>query len=158
LSAGWRRPSRAGAGADAAAAGAPAALLTNARSSILTGMELANLFRVDGDAVRLCGSRCPACGAAAFPARTVCGDCGHRSLEAAELSGRGRVHAATSVATPPAGFERPYLAAVVDLDEGPRVFGLLTADPGPAGRVRAVPAAVRDGRDGFAFAPLEEPR
>jgi uncharacterized protein len=120
-------------------------------------MELSSLFAVVGDEVRLRGSSCPACGVAAFPARTVCGACGHRALEAAELSGRGRVHGFTLVATPPAGFEAPYLAAVVDLEEGPRVFATLTGDPGPAGLVRAVPAAVRDGRPGFAFAPLEPP-
>jgi uncharacterized protein len=117
-------------------------------------MELAGLFGVAAGAVRLRGSRCPACRAMAFPGRVVCGACGCRSLDPAELSGLGRVHAFTTVHTPPAGFDRPYLAAVVDLDEGPRVFAMLTAEPGRGRRVRAVPAPVRDGRPGFAFEPI----
>ncbi len=136
-------------------------------------MELAGLFTSAAGAVRLLGTRCPACGPVAFPSRAVCGNCGCRTLEPAELSGEGRVHAFTTVRTPPAGFDAPYLAAVVDLDEGPRVFAMLTAEPpeppagsapaasapsGPAGtpgaRVRAVPARVRDGRPGFAFEPV----
>ena len=145
-------------------------------------MELAGLFTSAAGAVRLLGTRCPACGTVAFPSRAVCGSCGCRTLEPAELSGEGRVHAFTTVRTPPAGFDAPYLAAVVDLDEGPRVFAMLTAEPreapsGPAPsglartpartpgatgatggtpgtRVRAVPARVRDGRPGFAFEPV----
>jgi uncharacterized protein len=121
-------------------------------------MELAGLFTVAADAVRLRGRRCPACGAVTFPGRAVCGACGCRSLEPAELSGLGQVHAFTTVDTPPAGFDRPYLAAVVDLDEGPRVFAMLTAEPGDGRRVRAVPARVRHGRPGFAFEPIGPPR
>jgi uncharacterized OB-fold protein len=131
-------------------------------------MELAGLFTSAAGAVRLLGTRCPACGTVAFPSRAVCGGCGCRTLEPAELSGQGRVHAFTTVRTPPAGFDAPYLAAVVDLDEGPRVFAMLTAElsepsePSGAGeagaaggaRVRAVPARVRDGKPGFAFEPV----
>jgi uncharacterized OB-fold protein len=132
-------------------------------------MELAGLFTLAAGAVRLRGTRCPTCGTVAFPGRAVCGGCGCRTLEPAELSGRGRVHAFTSVRTPPAGFDGPYLAAVIDLDEGPRVFAMLTAEPAdpadpadlggaavrPGGaRVRAVPARVRDGKPGFAFEPV----
>jgi ribosomal protein S27AE len=141
-------------------------------------MELAGLFTSAAGAVRLLGTRCPACGTVAFPSRAVCGNCGCRTLEPAELSGQGSVHAFTTVRTPPAGFDAPYLAAVVDLDEGPRVFAMLTAEPrepppgsnpsgsGPSGsglsepagapgaRVRAVAARVRGGRSGFAFEPV----
>jgi uncharacterized protein len=118
-------------------------------------MELAGLFTSAAGAVRLLGTRCPACGKVAFPSRAVCGECGCRALEPARLSGEGSVHAFTTVRTPPAGFDAPYLAAVVDLDEGPRVFAMLTAEPpAAAARVRAVPATVRDGKPGFAFEPL----
>ncbi len=120
---------------------------------MLPDMELAGLFTVAAGAVRLRGSRCPACGTVAFPERAVCGACACRALQPAELSGEGRVHAFTTVRTPPAGFDQPYLAAVVDLDEGPRVFGMLTAEPSGDDRVRAVPAPVRNGQPGFAFEP-----
>jgi uncharacterized OB-fold protein len=130
---------------------------TDERSFVYAaGMELAGLFTSAAGAVRLLGTRCPACGTVAFPSRAVCGGCGCRTLEPAELSGQGRVHAFTTVRTPPAGFDGPYLAAVVDLDEGPRVFATLTAEPPGAGgaRVLAVPARVREGKPGFAFEPV----
>jgi uncharacterized OB-fold protein len=129
---------------------------TDERSFVYAAaMELAGLFTSAAGAVRLLGTRCPACGTVAFPSRAVCGGCGCRTLEPAELSGQGSVHAFTTVRTPPAGFDAPYLAAVVDLDEGPRVFAMLTAEPpATAGRVRAVPARVRDGKPGFAFEPV----
>lgn len=104
----------------------------------------------DGDTVRLVGSRCPACGAVAFPGRLVCAECGARDLDAHALSGTGTVHAATRLDTPPAGFEPPIVVAVVDLDEGPRTFALLAGpDAPPAGtRVVAVSGPLRDSGDG----------
>ncbi len=124
-------------------------------------MELAGLFTSAAGAVRLLGTRCPACGTYAFPSRAVCGNCGCRTLEAAELSGEGNVHAFTTVRTPPAGFDAPYLAAVVDLDEGPRVFAMLTAEPpeppagpsGPAGTPGATAGAAGPGPSGPAEPP-----
>ena len=116
-------------------------------------MDLAGLFSIDGRVARLTGSRCETCGEVAFPARHVCGRCGGRKLSSSTLAGRGTVVASTHVLTPPAGFEHPIEVALVDLAEGPRVFALLTAPATTGAAVQAVPAAVREGRPGFAFAP-----
>jgi uncharacterized OB-fold protein len=117
-------------------------------------MDLAGLFSIEDGVVRLTGSRCESCGAIAFPARNVCGQCGRRELSPVTLAGRGSVVSSTHVVTPPAGFERPIEVALVDLAEGPRVFALLTAPASPGTTVQAVPAPVREGHPGFAFEPL----
>jgi uncharacterized OB-fold protein len=114
---------------------------------------LANLFTMDGDAVRLKGSHCSQCGAIAFPPRRVCGACGARQLGIRMLTGKGTVLSSTRVTTPPAGFEQPIDVGIVDLAEGPRVFALLTSRVDAGSSVQAVRAAVRDGHAGFAFGP-----
>jgi uncharacterized OB-fold protein len=114
-------------------------------------MDLAGLFTIEDGVARLAGSRCEACGAVAFPARHVCGECGSRNQVGHSLAGRGRVVSTTHVVTPPAGFDHPIEVALVDLVEGPRVFALLTAPLASGAVVQAVPAAVREGHPGFAF-------
>jgi uncharacterized OB-fold protein len=81
--------------------------------------------------VRLSGSRCGDCGAVFHPARPVCLACHRRRLVDAPLSGAGTLYACTHVAMP----LRPglrggsgYWVAQVDLDDGPRVQGLLASD------------------------------
>ncbi len=116
-------------------------------------MFVETLFRATDDGIRLLGARCPRCGRHSFPARAVCGECGARDQQSAELSGRGTVHAATRVSVPPAGFDAGYLFAAIDLDEGPRTFGVLLEPVEAEGHVRAVPARLRDGVQAFGFAP-----
>ena len=117
-------------------------------------MDLTGLFSVEDGVVRLAGSHCETCGDVAYPARSVCGRCGNRNLSGVWLAGRGRVVSTTRVDTPPAGFDQPIEVALVDLAEGPRVFALLTSAASAGTVVQAVPAAVREGRPGFAFEPL----
>jgi uncharacterized protein len=94
--------------------------------------------------------RCGDCGAVLHPPAPVCpGGAGHE-LEWFEASGRGRLASFTSVvhAAHPAVADRlPYLIALVELDEGPRIICNLApgqaAEPGPGARVvfRLGPAA-----------------
>jgi uncharacterized OB-fold protein len=119
-------------------------------------VDLGGLFSIEDGSARLAGSRCDICGAIAFPARSVCGHCHARVLTPVTLAGRGQVVSATHVATPPAGFDQPFEVALVDLAEGPRVFGLLTAPASPGTLVHAVPSPVRNGKAGFAFKPVVE--
>ena len=88
-------------------------------------------------AVRLCGSRCDECGAVFHPARPVCLACHGRVLSDARFSGAGTLYACTHVAMPlRPGMRtgRDYWVAQVDLDDGPRVQGLLAPDV-PAPRI-----------------------
>jgi uncharacterized OB-fold protein len=114
-------------------------------------LEAAPVFEVDGAVVRLLGSDCPNCGAVAFPQRVVCVRCGgpqtpHR------LTGSGTVHSWTTLANPPHGFDRPIGYGCVDLDEGPRVLGLVGDGGLRIGTsVQAVPARARHEAQGFRF-------
>ena len=70
--------------------------------------------------------RCRACGEAQFYPKTTCTTCGSDSLDWEAASGRGTLHTFTVArrATHPA-FEgaEPYVVAIVELAEGPRVTG-----------------------------------
>lgn len=77
---------------------------------------------------RLSMPRCRECAAFTFPPRPSCGECGSENLDWTDLSGRGQVYSFTVirqiVGAPAArAFERdvPYVVALIDLDEGPRI-------------------------------------
>ncbi len=67
--------------------------------------------------------RCNACGRAQHPPRRWCPHCWTRELSWTEASGRARVLTFSVVHQPPsAGFEVPYVLAVVKLEEGPQMM------------------------------------
>ncbi len=72
--------------------------------------------------------RCPSCGNAQFYPKTTCTTCGSEHLDWEAASGQGTLHTFTVArrATHPA-FEdaEPYVVAIVELAEGPRVTGNL---------------------------------
>ena len=77
---------------------------------------------------RLMGSHCPYCNADYLPPRAICPQCYGDQLEWIEFSGKAKLAAFTSIFIAPtamiaAGFgrENPYLAGVVELDEGVRI-------------------------------------
>src|SRR5581483_10986126 len=72
--------------------------------------------------------RCDECGRWRHPPRFRCGACGSAAWSWERASGRGRLFswALTHRAIDPAyGDELPYVVAVVELDEGPRLVGNL---------------------------------
>ncbi len=75
---------------------------------------------------------CPACGHRQFYPRLLCTECGG-TPEWMAASGRGTVHTFTVVRknlAPPFDRLTPYVVAVVELDEGPRMMGNVThCDP-----------------------------
>ena len=89
-------------------------------------MDLARYHRLRAQYYRLEGQRCSGCTALQFPPRLSCRRCGRTVLEPFELSGRGEVFSFTEVAQPPAGFEGPYLVALVRLEEGILLTAQLT--------------------------------
>lgn len=78
---------------------------------------------------RLMVQRCAACGRHQFYSRAVCSHCGSWEVAHTQVSGRATVHASTVVHRPPhprfAG-RVPYVVALVDLDEGPRMMTMIT--------------------------------
>lgn len=72
---------------------------------------------------RLLIQRCTACGEHQFYPRKICVHCGDPGVDWVEASGRGTVHTFTVVHRGIPGWveEGPYVAAIVDLEEGVRM-------------------------------------
>lgn len=67
---------------------------------------------------------CEDCGQAHFHPRALCPHCGGARLSWRRASGRGRLHTYVINHKPAKGFEAraPYVIAVVELEEGPRLL------------------------------------
>lgn len=83
---------------------------------------------------------CVPCGAFFFYPRAACPTCLSGEIEWRRVSGRGRLHTFTLVHRGPKGFplRTPFVLAMVELDEGPRVMTNLVG-------IDATPEAVRIG-------------
>ena len=74
---------------------------------------------------RLLLQRCGDCGTLRFFPRYLCTACGSERTEWTEASGRGTVHSFTIVhraAFPEFQARTPYVVALIDLEEGPRMM------------------------------------
>ncbi len=80
--------------------------------------------------------RCIGCARAYFYPRDFCPGCGGRNVEWTQASGRGTLHTFAIVHRPPLPAFRdktPYIVAMVDLEEGPRMAtNLVGVEPDPA--------------------------
>ena len=68
---------------------------------------------------------CPSCNQSTFPPRAHCPDCGSSELEWQAVSGRGTIYSYTIAhrpAHPVFADQCPMAIAVVELEEGPRLF------------------------------------
>jgi len=77
---------------------------------------------------RLLIQHCPSCGSRQFYPRPICIACGSDPAWE-EASGRGRLHTFTIVrqnGAEPFRSELPYVVAMIDLEEGPRMMGNVT--------------------------------
>ena len=90
--------------------------------------------------------RCRACGQAYFYPRDICPGCFSRDTEWVQSSGRGLLHAFAIVhraPTPAFRDDAPYVAAIVELEEGPRMAtNLVEVEPDPAGLRIGMPLGV----------------
>jgi hypothetical protein len=78
---------------------------------------------------------CRSCEQFYFYPRPVCGHCLSRDVEWRAVSGRGRLHTFTVNyrQSRNAPFPAPFVIAIVELDEGPRVMtNLVDVDPDPS--------------------------
>jgi len=91
-------------------------------------MQIARSWRQQASNLRLVGTRCLTCKTLEFPERVRCPKCGGKDLEEFTFCGRATVSAITTVYEAPRGFAEqvPYLAALVQLEEGPFVSTMLT--------------------------------
>ncbi|VVC01566.1 Uncharacterised protein [uncultured archaeon] len=86
--------------------------------------NLAITWRRIPERYRLAGSCCENCKTNYFPIRKLCPKCRRKGkIVPKQLSGKGKIYSFTEVTSGPAGFELevPYVLAIVELDEGPRL-------------------------------------
>lgn len=81
-------------------------------------MQMPSYYRLEGPYLRLEGQRCDACGKVQFPPRVTCRACRSQKLVAHEVPREGVVASFSEIASPPAGFSSPLIAALVTLDGG----------------------------------------
>ena len=67
---------------------------------------------------------CQKCGWADFHPATDCPRC-HGGIRQSALAGAGKIVTFTAIRYPPKGFESqaPYVVAIIDIENGPRVIG-----------------------------------
>lgn len=103
--------------------------------------------------------RCTACGTHQFYPRPFCLSCGSHDVEWVETAGTGIVHATTTVhlqVLP--DMEPPYVVALVELDEGPRlVTNLVKPAPAIGDRVEVSWRERTDAPPLPVFAAIEDP-
>ena len=72
---------------------------------------------------RLIVQKCEDCGRHQFYPRPFCLGCNSKRLLWREVSGKGTVYSLSEVIIPPAeGIKVPYVVAIVELEEGPRLM------------------------------------
>jgi hypothetical protein len=69
--------------------------------------------------------RCRGCATTYFPPQPFCPGCLGDDVEVVAASGRGSLHSYVINHRAAPGFESPYVIAVVELDEGPRLLSNL---------------------------------
>ena len=87
---------------------------------------------------KLMGSHCPNCNKSYLPPRAICSYCFGDQMEWVEFKGVGKLAAFTSIYIAPTamieagyGRDKPYLAGVVELEEGVKISGqILGLDAG----------------------------
>ena len=95
---------------------------------------------------RLIVQRCTACGARQFYPRPFCLACESGSLDWVEVEGFGTIYSLTTVRIPVSDeLVPPYLLALVDLDEGPRLLTNIEASTAEIGDRVTLAWRARDG-------------
>ena len=91
-------------------------------------MDIPRTWRLRDQRYLLQGTVCSDCGQHSFPPVMVCGSCRGRNQEPYRFSGRGTVYSYAVMYQSPVQFESyiPYVVALIDLAEGPRVTAQLS--------------------------------
>ena len=96
---------------------------------------------------------CPACGAHQYYARPLCAKCNAAGLEWREASGNGVLYSYSVVYRGPSpAFQSivPYVTAIVELEEGPRMLtNIVDADPESLRVEEPVRVVFREGPEGL---------
>jgi len=86
--------------------------------------NLAITWRRIPERYRLTGSACENCKTSYFPSRKLCPKCRRKGkISTKQFCGMGKIYSFSELSSGPAGFEleAPYLLAIIELEEGPRL-------------------------------------
>jgi len=91
-------------------------------------MTVARFWREQKNRYNLIGTKCDNCGRAYFPPQEICRDCHRKSIgkmETTKLRGEGKILSYTVVHEGTEAFKDqvPYVMAIIELQEGPRLTG-----------------------------------
>ena len=91
-------------------------------------MDIPRYWRLREQRYQLQGTVCSDCGYYSFPPRPVCPRCKSRNMQPYRFKGRGYVYSYSTVYQAPDAFNKqvPYMVALIDLEEGPRITARLT--------------------------------
>ncbi len=91
-------------------------------------MDIPRSWRLRNQRYLLEGNACTSCDKKHFPPVLVCSECKSRDLRPFTFSGKGKLYSYSTVYQAPGQFEAfvPYIVALVDLEEGPRITTQLT--------------------------------
>ncbi|HIE4194953.1 MULTISPECIES: Zn-ribbon domain-containing OB-fold protein [Burkholderia] len=105
---------------------------------------------------RLLIRKCKACGTTHFMPRYLCPSCWSDQIEWVESSGAGHVHSFTIIWRAPLasfGAHAPYVVALIDLDEGPRMLTNIVGDEALSVRIGDRVGVTFEDRGGGAMLP-----
>ncbi len=97
--------------------------------------SVARFWRKIPQRYNLAGTQCTTCGRYFFPPRNLCPDCRRAGkIREHRFSGMGKVVTYTVIRSASEQFEQmtPYVLAIVELDEGPRLTAQLVCSPDEA--------------------------
>lgn len=113
-------------------------------------------WRLQKAKYNLIGTQCITCKSLYFPPRSVCPKCRSKGFtKQYKFKPSGTIASYTIIRTAPEGFENlvPYAIAVIKLEEGPQVSGLVVDPPEKVSTGKKVLATFRriyeDGKDGI---------
>jgi len=95
-------------------------------------MSVARFWRKQPQRYNLIGTKCEKCGRLFFPPRTLCPDCRRDgNIVEHKFIGDGTVVTYTVIRTASDQFKRltPYVLAIIELDEGPRLTAPVVCTP-----------------------------
>ena len=95
-------------------------------------MSVARFWRKIPQRYNLVGTRCETCGRHYFPPRSFCPDCRRNGrIVEYRFPGTGKVVTYTVIRSASEQFENttPYVLAIIQLDEGPRLTAQVVAKP-----------------------------
>jgi uncharacterized protein len=95
-------------------------------------MPVARFWRAIPNRYNLIGTKCENCNTYYFPPRLVCPPCRRKgAIREYQFEGSGKIVTHTTIYAAPEGFNKmtPYVLAIVQLDEGPKLTAQIVGDP-----------------------------